>query len=150
MRDNVATVEVRNVAGRFTLTLHGEFDIATVSVLDQAFRDVNGRAPTHVSVDLRDTAFFGLTALDQVLAADANLATRGCGLDVVHPTPSVEKMLAVLDAEHLLAACGPSPLGDRQREDVRVSAPQTPRPPPPESSSPAVPETPCLRRPPAR
>lgn len=112
MTGTPATVDIRNVGDRFTLELHGEFDVATVDVLTNALRHVNVRGPALVAVDLRDATFFGLTALDAVLAAHAELAARGCMLDLVNTTRSVGKMLTALDAEHLLS----------QRDPVLVDA----------------------------
>jgi anti-anti-sigma regulatory factor len=104
MSDSPAAVEVRTIAGGFTLVLHGEFDVATVDVLADALRNAYDLRPAHVTVDLCDAVFFGLGALDQVLDADAKLAARGCTVEVVNATSSVEKMLAALGAQHLVVA----------------------------------------------
>jgi anti-anti-sigma regulatory factor len=62
------------------------------------------------TVDLRNATFLGVAALDQILDADAKLTARGCRLEVVNGTSSIEKMLAALDAEHLLAGDPAAPL----------------------------------------
>jgi anti-anti-sigma factor len=123
MIDTPAAVDVRTVAGRFTLVLHGEFDVATVDVLDQALRGVGARRPALVTVDLRDAAFFGLTALDTVLAAHAELAARGCALELVNTTWSVGKMLAALNVQHLVSAGDPALLLGACAKEANVVAP---------------------------
>jgi anti-anti-sigma factor len=108
MSDSTVTVEMQEIAGQLTLVLHGEFDVATISSLTQALNSASEQSPSHVTIDLRDAAFFGLAALDTVLAADAALAARGSGLDIVNATPSVAKMMTAVEAGHLLAECDPA------------------------------------------
>lgn len=100
---HLASAELLCVDATVMLVVHGEFDVATAHVLGEALDDASERRPAHVRVNLADSQFFGLRALEQVSAAYEQLAARGCTVDMVNPSRSVDRMIRVLDMSHLLA-----------------------------------------------
>lgn len=102
MTDRLAAVDVACVDQTATVVVRGEIDIATADLLEQALQLACHQQPSRVLVDLREATFFGLTGLDLVIGIREPLARRGATVTVINPTPSVEKMMAVLGVSSLV------------------------------------------------
>jgi anti-anti-sigma factor len=103
MNQDLASAQCRYADDLVIVALQGEFDIATVDVLASALQAACEGSSRHVTVDFGEVQFFGLAALDLVLDAHRRLAGGGCTLNVIRPTPSIDKLMSVLDLAFLAA-----------------------------------------------
>lgn len=78
------------------LALHGELDLATVGVLDDALR----RAWSHedirrMEIDLRGLRFIGSSGVAALLEANAHARESGCGLTLVRAPAHVHRIFEI-------------------------------------------------------
>jgi anti-anti-sigma factor len=103
MSEDLASVQFRYVDGIVIVALGGEFDIATADVLAGALQTACEGDFRHVTIDLGDVRFFGLSALDQVLGAWRTLADSGRTVNLIRLSPGVERLMSIFDLGFLAA-----------------------------------------------
>jgi len=84
-----------------TVTICGEFDLATATLLADALRKATA-AGHDVVLDLADAVFIDVGCLQLIVDAKRRLARAGHRLAVEHPRPVVRRLAAAVQAEDLL------------------------------------------------
>jgi anti-anti-sigma factor len=79
----------------------GEFDVATLPVLEQALARTY-QAEENVYLDLSGVTFFDAASLGAVVGAHRLLAEDGRALVIVNPTRALTRLLRIADLDTLL------------------------------------------------
>ena len=91
------------VDGTVVLHLHGELDMATTPVLDQALTSALSNGPTDLVVDLSCLSFMDSTGISMLLSAVQRADEAGKGFRVRSPNRPVRKALRLTGVEHILS-----------------------------------------------
>jgi anti-sigma B factor antagonist len=100
-RDDRLGVALEHRGDTARVVLAGELDLASVprfeSLLAAAFEIAD-----HCVIDLRELAFVDSSGLRALLRARRRASESGATLEIVHPTPTVARVLADAGVEHVL------------------------------------------------
>jgi anti-anti-sigma factor len=99
----VGMVAVERSGQHVVVRARGEFDLSTVPALEPALREA-ADAGCDVDLDLTETSFVDVVFLRVVFELQETLHSRGHRLTVVHPPPSLLRMVAALKLSKLMIA----------------------------------------------
>lgn len=88
------------VDGSVTISLQGEFDLASARQMEEHFASIDEQAPSRVVIDLGGLAFIDSSGLRVLLLADARARERGYELVLLpgqEPVQRVFEMTGALD-----------------------------------------------------
>jgi anti-anti-sigma factor len=88
-----------------TLTVSGDLDAATMSVLSQRLAQVAARRPGRLVFDLAQVTFIDCAAT-RLIASAASILPAGARPVIRHPSPAVRR---ILDLTDIAAACDLDP-----------------------------------------
>jgi anti-anti-sigma factor len=82
--------------GRYSVTGHGEVDMATVGTLVDTIATVlEQECPRHVDVNLAEVTFMDSSGINSLVKCRTAAVEAGCGFSVSRPQPIVHRLLAV-------------------------------------------------------
>jgi anti-anti-sigma factor len=96
----VGTVAVQRSGEHVVVHARGEFDLSTLDVFTPAMREAYD-ADCDVDVDLTETSFVDVTFLRLLLDTQDSVHSRGHQMKVIHPPPSLLRMIAALQVRDL-------------------------------------------------
>lgn len=88
--------------GTASLTLEGELDIATASVLEARLDELEEHGTTHLRVDLAGLVFIDSTGLRVLLQANARAQQRGHELTLRPARETVQQVFQITGAQDVL------------------------------------------------
>ena len=97
-----ATASVTRDGAAVAVTVRGEFDLATVGVLDEALHQACDGHCDRVLLDLSGVDFFDVVAMRTVAESWVTLRQRGGGLRVSGARPAVRRLFALAGLRELL------------------------------------------------
>jgi anti-anti-sigma factor len=77
------------------VTVAGEMDMLSATVLQDAVADVLGRRPRRIELDLHDVTFLDSAGIRTLLTCHAEAGRAGCELNLVDPHPRVYRVLEI-------------------------------------------------------
>jgi stage II sporulation protein AA (anti-sigma F factor antagonist) len=87
---------VSQSAGKYSVTGHGEIDIATVGALvDTIDTVVRQERPRHLDVNLAEVAFMDSSGLNALVQCSKTASAAGCQFTVSQPRPLVRRLFEV-------------------------------------------------------
>lgn len=95
-------VDVQTEGNSTVVTLHGEVDLATVSILRDCLDEITSNSPERIVVDLAGVTFVDSIGIG-VLAATYGWLGRSQSLVLRNPTASVRRTLTMAGLDSLLA-----------------------------------------------
>lgn len=102
------TVRFRVGPGRAVISLDGEIDLATAGRVRDALSECHRAGATTLAVDVTGVTFCGVTGLNVFLAADRRATAGGGSLQLLHPSRSLLRVLAITETTWLLFSDRPS------------------------------------------
>jgi anti-anti-sigma factor len=104
-------IEVRNAPDRIVLCLHGELDLASAPLLQEAIEKAGADAAAMIVLDLEELQFIDSTGLRIILAAHERTQERGGKLALTHGSAQVQRLLSITGVgEHLCIIASPDEL----------------------------------------
>lgn len=100
-------VEVSGSGGRVVVRLAGELDIGTAPEVERVMAAIDPDTVEQVSIDLAKLTFCDCAGIGVIIGAHNRLARNGHRLVLVHPRPSVERVLTLTQCEWLLDSGSP-------------------------------------------
>lgn len=96
------TARIDSLNGVGTIALSGEFDIATVPVLEQHFARLEGDGVTAIMLDLRELTFLDCSALHTILAARDRASANGHRLTLDGASSPARRLFELTGTQFLL------------------------------------------------
>ncbi|HUR84719.1 MAG TPA: STAS domain-containing protein [Solirubrobacteraceae bacterium] len=103
------------------LALHGELDVATVSVLDEELRRAWAQTDIRrMELDLRGVTFMGSAGVAALLGANARARDRGCALTLVRGTDRIHRIFELTGIADQFAYRSQSARPDARSSSLRI------------------------------
>ena len=98
-------VEHKDIAGAIVLTVTGEIDMDSRSILAEALSKAAAAHPSVVIVDLAAVTFMDSTGLTTLLVARRDLAGQGGRIALVQVQPPLLRVLNMTGADRVITIC---------------------------------------------
>jgi anti-anti-sigma factor len=96
------TIRAESRDGITMLSLGGELDLSSASILHEHLRTVSGDGVSAIVLDLRELSFVDSTGLQAFLRARSDAEENGHQLLMVGATPRVRRLFELTKTDHLL------------------------------------------------
>lgn len=93
------TIERRNDRGSVTLSVHGEIDLASASLLEHNLEIAERSRPRRIVLDLAALDFIDSTGIHLLIKAQRRAASSGHGLILINVPPHAQRLFRVTGIE---------------------------------------------------
>lgn len=108
MAERMFELSIAEVDACPVITLSGQADVTTASRLDELITGQLSRGMARLVVDAAELSFADSMAIRTLTLAALTLKDRGGGMILLHPQPTVARMLALVGADQVITIDGES------------------------------------------
>lgn len=99
----ILSVDLTRQGAAALITLRGELDMTTASLVTDTMRRAALNHPSRVTVDLAEVTFFSAAGITALLRARDTAKAAGAHLLLRRPSAQVQRILVVTKTDHLFA-----------------------------------------------